>query len=165
MVAKRVALGWRISIHHSFFLNQLNKATWLYTKLSHLMHILQVQQHSPSTNILKNQIKTMSNTRRPIVVFMILRNQSPYGHIICWIINHYMNYIEWTNLFNHLIKWLKQISCILNNIWSINKFHKWHSLRTINKEVNECSLSVVCPTITYYYTLNFFLNFTIRVHK
>ena len=33
VVVKRVAPGQRIFVHPSFFLNQLNKATWLYTKI------------------------------------------------------------------------------------------------------------------------------------
>ena len=33
VVAKRVALGRRISVNHFLFINQLNKATWLYTKI------------------------------------------------------------------------------------------------------------------------------------
>ena len=33
VIAKQVALSQRISIHPFLFLNQLNKATWLYTKI------------------------------------------------------------------------------------------------------------------------------------
>ena len=112
-------------------------------------------------NILKYQIKIMNCTMRPIYAFILLRNHFPCNHIICFIINDHMNYIAWwTNPFNYLFKWLKQISCIFHNIRSINKFYKWYSLRTIKKEVDECSLSVIGPTITqmiyilYIYLIN-----------
>ena len=76
--------------------NTSNRHLWCTSyKFNNMVHL---------TNILKDQIKTMSCTRWLIDVFMLLRNQTPCGHISCCIINHYMYYIEWTHSFNHLIK-------------------------------------------------------------